>query len=89
VGGETRYVVEKQQTYPDGRVRLRTMLVAEKRRPGEAWSACALRGLDEELGAAGRVVAESYRAFEEEKRSPLLCLGARVPVKSRRSGPTV
>ena len=67
--GETRYVVEEEQTFPDGRVRKRGMLLAEKKRGGEVWSDCALRGLAEELGAEGRLRAESYRSFEEEKRS--------------------
>ena len=35
--GETRYIVEKEQTFPDGRVRPRTMLVAEKKRGRESW----------------------------------------------------
>jgi hypothetical protein len=70
-GGVTRYVVEELQTYADGRERVRKMLVAEKKRPGEGWADCAIRGLSEELHLEGNVhvVAESYRCFEEEKRS--------------------
>jgi hypothetical protein len=47
------------------------MLVAEKKRAKEGWADCALRGLSEELGleAGVRVISESYRCFEEEKRS--------------------
>ena len=52
--GETRYIVEKEQTFPDGRVRARTMLVAEKMKAGETWGDCAIRGVDEELGAKVR-----------------------------------
>lgn len=61
--------MEEEQIFADGRVRSRKMLVAEKKRPGEAWSACALRGVDEELGVAATVLNETYQTFEEEKRS--------------------
>ena len=36
---------------------------------GETWGDCAIRGVDEELGAKVRVVSESYTSFVEEKRS--------------------
>jgi hypothetical protein len=67
--GDTRYVVEKEQTFADGRVRPRTMLVAEKKKAGEAWVDCAVRGIDEELGVCGSVLLESHVMFTEEKRS--------------------
>lgn len=69
--GVTRYLVEEHQTFPDGRERTRKMLVAEKKRENEGWAECALRGLAEELALGNnlRVMAESYRCFEEEKRS--------------------
>jgi hypothetical protein len=69
--GVIKYVVEKDQVYADGRMRSRRMLLAEKKKPAEGWADCALRGVQEELSTTQglRVSAQSYFAFEEEKRS--------------------